>query len=262
MRIKRGDTIIEVIIAITIFCLVAIISITLMNSGVNTAEGALELTMARNEIDAQAEALRFIQNSFLSERELSENNQQFTKLWRHITTGSSDCHLTQASCGLAISPEVFADYSFSVDTCPDPDDLPPNAFVINTRFIEPSNFNFTIGSTPISYSSLLREMVISNSPDGPFRRTELYPRLVFKGTFTSDGTSDQTFTSDDLTETSLYRFVDRVEGIWIIAVRSREEKNQPQAFDFYVRTCWYRPGDTRPSTIGTIIRLYNPEVVE
>ena len=55
---KRGDTIIEVMFAIAIFGLVAILSISSMNRGVVTAETTLEATTARDELNAQAEALR------------------------------------------------------------------------------------------------------------------------------------------------------------------------------------------------------------
>lgn len=36
----------------------------------------------------------------------------------------------------------------------------------------------------------------------------------------------------------------------------------PEFFDFHIRTCWYAPGVKRPSTIATIVRLYNPELTE
>ena len=69
---KRGDTLIEVMLSIAIFSLVAIITINMMNDGLNTAQRTLETEMARNEIDAQAEALRFIHNNYVSERQKSE----------------------------------------------------------------------------------------------------------------------------------------------------------------------------------------------
>ena len=64
----RGDTIIEVILALTIFSLVTVITITMMNLGIANAENALEVTTARNELNAQAEALRFIHSSYISKK--------------------------------------------------------------------------------------------------------------------------------------------------------------------------------------------------
>ncbi len=62
MRLKNesGDTIIEVIFAITIFAFVAITSLMIMNQGIAAGERALEITLVRQQINAQAEALRFI----------------------------------------------------------------------------------------------------------------------------------------------------------------------------------------------------------
>ena len=57
---KKGDTIIEVIFAISVFAMVAVTSIVLMNRGLATTQSSLELTLARNEIDSQASALRFM----------------------------------------------------------------------------------------------------------------------------------------------------------------------------------------------------------
>ncbi|MDR2336990.1 MAG: type II secretion system GspH family protein, partial [Candidatus Nomurabacteria bacterium] len=90
MKSKRGDTVIEVIFATTVFGLIAVISISLMNSGISTAQTAVELTLARNEIDAQAEALRFIQNGFAAERENAAKTWQFDDLWDNLTDNDGD----------------------------------------------------------------------------------------------------------------------------------------------------------------------------
>lgn len=63
MRSSRGDTIIEVLLAITVFSLVSIATMTIMNQGTNAAQRALEITHVRQEIDAQAEALRAAQQA-------------------------------------------------------------------------------------------------------------------------------------------------------------------------------------------------------
>lgn len=65
-RSQRGDTIIEVIFAVGIFALVAVSSLAIMNQGVNTAEKALEVTLVRQQIDAQAGALRYIHDTQLA----------------------------------------------------------------------------------------------------------------------------------------------------------------------------------------------------
>lgn len=62
----RGDTLIEVLFAVAIFSLVAVSSMSIMNQGTATAQRALEITLVRQEIDAQAEALRFLNASYIS----------------------------------------------------------------------------------------------------------------------------------------------------------------------------------------------------
>ncbi|MEI6053930.1 MAG: hypothetical protein WCQ49_01000 [Candidatus Saccharibacteria bacterium] len=64
--LNRGDTLIEVLFAISIFSLVVVGSISIMNQGVNASQRSLEITLVRNEIDAQAEALRFMNASYVS----------------------------------------------------------------------------------------------------------------------------------------------------------------------------------------------------
>lgn len=237
-RYPRGDTIIEVMFAITVFCLVAIISINLMNSGVSTAQASLELTMARNEIDAQAEALRFIQNSALAEKELSTDKQEFTNLWRKITYDPENPN----SFGYAIDANKIG--SFNLEQCSeayeegsDNNIFSDHAFVVNTRQLRTKDF----------------DKVIIRGTSSNFRATPLYPRLVFT---TESGTE----------ESSLDENFDKLraaEGIWVIAVKSDARRgDRPEFFDFHIRTCWYAPGRAHPSTIGTIVRLYNPEIIE
>lgn len=66
MNNKRGDTIIEVLFAVAVFSMVAVGSLAIMSSGTSTAQRALEITLVRQQIDAQAEALRFIHHSYTS----------------------------------------------------------------------------------------------------------------------------------------------------------------------------------------------------
>ncbi len=53
MKTSRGDTLIEVMLAFAIFSLVVVGSIMLMNKGMDTAQRALELTLVRQQVDAQ-----------------------------------------------------------------------------------------------------------------------------------------------------------------------------------------------------------------
>lgn len=63
---ERGDTIIEVLFAITVFSLLAVGSMAVMNQGTAAAQRSLELTLVRQQIDGQAEALRYLQASYVA----------------------------------------------------------------------------------------------------------------------------------------------------------------------------------------------------
>lgn len=62
----RGDTLVEVLFATAVFSLVAVGCLSIMNQGAATAQRSLEITLVRNEIDAQAETLRFLNASYIS----------------------------------------------------------------------------------------------------------------------------------------------------------------------------------------------------
>lgn len=63
---SRGDTLIEVLFAITVFSLVVVGSVAIMNQGTATAQRALEISLVRDQIDAQAETLRFLNASYIA----------------------------------------------------------------------------------------------------------------------------------------------------------------------------------------------------
>ena len=88
---RKGDTLIEVMFAVGIFGLAAVGAISLMNRGLATAQNTLEITMARQEIDGQAEILRFLHSAYMSNKDpLSEDPcskpQSYRDLWKCITT--------------------------------------------------------------------------------------------------------------------------------------------------------------------------------
>lgn len=62
-RLERGDTIVEVVIAFAIFSLAAIGAIQVLSKGVATTQRNLELTLVRQQVDSQAEMLRYIRDS-------------------------------------------------------------------------------------------------------------------------------------------------------------------------------------------------------
>ena len=266
--LKKGDTIIEVTFAISVFSLISVISMQVMDRNLATIQGTLELEMARNEIDAQAEALRFIQNSYLSERELSRSDRVYQNLWLKLSRGTTSTY--GDSGGLSNIPKDVSEYtSVACSTYYDTRNFKTdsihnifldNAFVINTRKINPSDIASTIIQTKDNSSM--------------FVEAPIYPRVIFtRGT--AGGNNDAAPLSEifplgsgNLTYRNqtqqIYDRVTRVEGIWVIASRdvTKGESSTPEFYDFHIRTCWFAPGHERPTTVGTTIRLYNPEMIE
>ena len=203
-RFLRGDTIIEVTLALAVFSGVIIMALALMNRGVSTAQYTLEMTLAREAMNTQAESLRYIHSLALAD--------------------DSDAGPWQQVIGRQVDrPSPLA----GLEGCSPPEG---RAFVLNPRNPEGG--------------------IITLNPAGNTRlgQAEIYPRILF---------SEDTNAIDDLDGS---RSPVLVEGLWIEAVRTSDGR----AYDFHIRACWNAPGRTGPATatratLGTIVRLYNPE---
>jgi prepilin-type N-terminal cleavage/methylation domain-containing protein len=106
---QKGDTLIEVLFAVTVFSLVVVGALSIMNSSTAVAERALETTLVRNQIDAQAEALRYIHDSYIATYPNPVAGQPSAEWSTKITTNEA----TSASAFGTCTP-------------------PGNAFVVNT----------------------------------------------------------------------------------------------------------------------------------
>ena len=257
LKALAGDTIIEVLLATTIFSFVAISCMVIINSNTNNIEANLELTMVRAEIDAQAEAIRFIHDAYVAEGDFAYHNNSsnstrspYHRLWQRLTNNATD-----AAPGLiskSAAPTALMDCSkyydgggesiYSQDR---------HAYVINTRNLAvAANQN---DSNWFSTSNLNTVIVPATSPgddNNKFSQASTYARVVYGSTDQADS-----LISDDSTE------VKSAEGIWVITVPDQSSTTlgtAPQFYDFHVYTCWYGPGRDVPTTIGTILRLYNP----
>jgi len=65
-RIERGDTLIEVLFAFAVLSLVVVGAMAIMNQGTVASQRALETTLVRDEIDAQATTLRFLHDAYIT----------------------------------------------------------------------------------------------------------------------------------------------------------------------------------------------------
>ncbi len=211
IRKQAGDTLIEVLFAVTVFSLIVVTALSIMNQGSSTAQRALEISLVRQQIDNQVEVLRFLHESYVANYQpgystnagittLTGPTGQFYRLVHRIATTDAD---------------AASDFG-SLANCPIP---PPNgSFVLNTR-------TATVVVAPAI-----------------FKNPTTYAQLDF----------------DSVNQTTLVNS----SGIWIEAVRSDDSPDPAQAnagyIDFHIRACWEAPGLSSPTTLGTIVRLYEP----
>jgi prepilin-type N-terminal cleavage/methylation domain-containing protein len=118
----RGDTLIEVLFAITIFSLVAVGSISIMNQGTAISQRSLEITLNRHEIDAQAETLRFLNASYIAAYKVGRTDYTSDLPANEWLTMSSNINST------SISKFNLTD----TNECPTVDNH-PNAFIMDTH---------------------------------------------------------------------------------------------------------------------------------
>lgn len=64
---QRGDTLIEVLFAFSVMSMMIVGAMVIMNRGVAASQRALETTVVRDEIDAQAETLRYLHNAYVTQ---------------------------------------------------------------------------------------------------------------------------------------------------------------------------------------------------
>ena len=257
---KRGDTLIEVMIAIAIFSFVTVLTVAMMNTGLASAERSLEVVTARNELNAQAEALRFIHSSYASELTLprcdamgsdtSGKCQKFRELWVNRITAYA---INQSDLTIEY-PVMNCSAVYEAGTGSIYHD---NAFVVNTRLLETTNSD-TLPSSELS-RRLERAYIKAKSDETIFRAPTLNARIIY--TRDAGGESDNQLS--DVVESGLtvYNQIQAVEGIWVVAVKSDDRiagTDEPEYYDFYIETCWHGAGNNAPTSLDTVIRLYNP----
>ncbi len=268
LAVKRGDTIVEVVFAFAIFCMVATISIAMMNLGISASERSLELVTARNELNAQAEALRFIHSSYIAElslptcgagASLDTKCQQYLDLWKEIKE-----HSVPSDKYSIIYPPDAAGASGGVKACDSyyKENLlrDNDAFVLNTRQLL-AQHNKGNGTSYRDSDALIYATTYDDDPDvfNVFEPASLNARIIYGAQTATDSNENSTNTTQSfLTD---YTRVMKVEGIWVVAVRgpTSTPSAEPDYYDFYIETCWYGAGNAYPTALDTIIRLYNPQ---
>lgn len=144
----RGDTIIEVLLAITVFSLVAVGTMTVMNKGTDSAQRALEITLVKEQIDAQAEALRAAQQDYAANK---VGGQADTSVWASITS-------------------MITGKAESSDSSECPDYSGSSVFAMNAKTIDPVATNYlksagVEGAPPYAQVKYTHDLSDEEDPD-------------------------------------------------------------------------------------------------
>ena len=263
----HGDTIMEVMFAIAVFATVALLTMNMMNGGLNAAQRTLEVTMARTAIDTQSTALNYIHNSYVMELNADNDNfKQYEDIWKSVSSH-------------ALKPDAVKHVWFDINKADSCDKAIENQkklpmmsasaassgmqiFVINSRSLVPKIYNDGTSGLAAkylgqSYDKLVENAVIESSD---ITTAATYPRIIY-GAPTARLSSDISFDSDKTlrtSEKSIYLTPTRSEGLFDSVVKTKNG----YSYDFYIRACWQSPGSSTFSTLTTIVRLYNPDIVK
>ncbi len=108
-RASRGDTLVEVLLGVTIFSLVAVITLETMNRGMAISQYALETTLVRQQVDAQAEMLRYTHDTK-------------SDIWKKLVADNAVSIATvgdnEGGLGLAACPDNFSNREFALVATP------------------------------------------------------------------------------------------------------------------------------------------------
>lgn len=157
-KFSRGDTVIEVLFAITIFSLIAVGGLSIMNQGLAIAQRSLEIGLVRQQMDAQADALRYLSAAYALDY---GKNGEATQLWNDIVVANS----TPANVGahpfetIGINGACHIPSDSSDDS---PDRVAGKAFALDLSDLESGDVLLPSANT-VTYAKINYD----NSPDLP-----------------------------------------------------------------------------------------------
>lgn len=108
-KFNRGDTLVEVLLGVTIFSLVAVIALETMNRGMAIAQYSLETTLVRQQVDSQAEMLRYAHDM---------KNDTWKKLVDNNSVSVSAVNDNEGNLGVEKCPDDFSTKEFALAATP------------------------------------------------------------------------------------------------------------------------------------------------
>ncbi|MBR3131267.1 InlB B-repeat-containing protein [Candidatus Saccharibacteria bacterium] len=281
---RKGDTLIEVMLAVGVFGLVVVGAISLMNRGLATAQNTLEVTMARQEIDTQAEVLRFLQNAYISTKDaLSDdycgNPKSYRDIWKCIT---SDTHVYAYDKIAVADPNFYTRTTEAGMSCDDlfrvgnqtAFSIPDKSFILNPRTLGITDIDTsdpaTAQAAQDAVTNRLKQIIGSTSI---VTTTGTYPRLLYNATGNENMSDAEIDSTGKLITKDSQKTLNNAEGIWVTAIASESgvecvdessptgKSIRPDYYDFHIQTCWDSVAGNMPSTINSTVRLFNPDQV-
>ena len=148
-QFRSGDTLIEVLFAVATMSLVIVLSLSLMNQGTSSSIRSLQITLARQQIDSQAEALRFLNSAYVAAYSTSTP----------VTAGTDSPARVYKSIVADVESQGKTSVSaFGGGGSTSCSAAPSGSFVINTRLAQYSPYT-----------------------SGKLRSAVTYPQLVYNG---------------------------------------------------------------------------------
>lgn len=273
---RYGDTIVEAVIAIAIYSVVAVLALGAMNSGLKSAQKNLESTMSRAATDSQVDSLRYIyENYLIALNTANSDSAYYKKIWEELIAGNGAAlgHMNQVTNEAQIAALVHSldglnscEDLISADQLANPT---ANIFALNGRalyspeLIKGMDLDSAGFNGLYSESNVFRAAVIDGK-DGKIQPAPLYPRIVYQDKHGSEDEINEYLVGGNVMSSDLpspSRVANRSEGIWIVAVNitDRGASKLLPSYDFYVRTCWNPAGEKSPSVFTTVVRLYKAD---
>lgn len=148
LRRQAGDTLIEVLFAVTVFSFVVVGALTIMNQGTAASQRALEISLVRQQIDGQAEALRFMHNAYVAAYQPG-----VTFNTTDATTSPAEEWYRMLNSG--ITAQAASPFGGTATVCSTP---PSESFIIDTQ-----NVRFVDGSSTVLRPSVTFAQLSYNS---------------------------------------------------------------------------------------------------
>lgn len=240
---EQGDTLIEVLFAVSIFSAVVVGTIVIMNQGIASAQQALEINLVRNQIDTQAELLRHLNNAKLTAigRNATSDSAEWDRIVAKANPTATDYNLIRVFECASDDENCAADATGADATRPcEPASLPNNAFFINPK------------------TGLMVEKDDLVGGGSAFRPSVVFSQIQSTEKYVSETIGETT----SIVESSNPEMVSTM--LWIQPVSSQNDTSDSSLtltryYDFHVRACWDSPTSGGGlMKLGTIVRLYVP----